>query len=85
MGSVLSLHTSLNAALCLGSIAAITHSLCTPSQAGTYKIHLWIGIAVYLFYPIITELLINLKAALFKSSISKENHRCCGYGEKELR
>lgn len=88
MGIYLSAHASLNGLFFLGSIAMFAVGLkgmSTLTEAQCQQI--WIaGLVLFFVYPIVAEILFNIKSAICSRSISKANHRCLEcQGEKELR
>ena len=62
MGNMFSAHSFLNMILYLGTASMTFHGLF--GESGTRKE--WIfGLAFWMLYPIITELVMNLKAKMF--------------------
>ena len=76
MGSIVSFHTVINAVLCLGSIYLILDGAIGISQED-HRLEKWVpGVIAYLFYPVVTELLMNIKAQLCRNNTSRDNHKC---------
>jgi hypothetical protein len=62
MGNMFSAHSFLNMTLFLGSASMTFHGLL--GESGTRKE--WIlGLALWMLYPLVTELLMNIKAKMF--------------------
>ena len=71
MGNMLSAHSFLNFILFLGSASITFHGLF--GESGTQKE--WIfGLALWMLYPLITELLMNFKAKIFAYKTNKDEH-----------
>jgi hypothetical protein len=88
MGSHFSAHTLINLILYLGSAGMFFAGLAGKETQMLSSRKLWIaGLIIWLTYPVLTEILMNIKAKLAAKSTRKSAHQClkCIEGERGIR